>query len=69
MTPLSIIGARSFWALVIGMAVQFVPWLSDADVEPLADLAINLVSALAAVWAWYERRAPSRSLVIRGPLK
>lgn len=69
MTPLSIFAARSFWVLVIGIAAQFVPWITDADIEPMADLALDLVSAIAGVWAWYERRAPKRALKLRGPVK
>lgn len=69
MTPLSIFAARSFWALVLAAVVPFVPWITEADVDPLAGHLANVVSAALGFYALWQRRDPQRKLVVRGPVK
>jgi hypothetical protein len=68
LAPLPFWQARSFW-LALATAAQIVaPALGYEIRTPpgtLADVAVELLPLVTAGWAYLERRAPSRRLVLR----
>jgi hypothetical protein len=66
--------ARSFWLALIAVAAN-VAALADFDLfgffgvdgqEALADNIMQIVGAVAIIWAWFERKSPTRQLSLSG---
>lgn len=66
--------ARSFWITLVGAAAALAS-LFDIDIfaffgvegqEQLVDAIMQIVAAVAIVWAWFERKTPQRQLSLSG---
>lgn len=68
--PLSMWAARSTWVVLVAAAMQIAAFarfdllgfLGVEGSEPLVDGVMQIVAAVALVWTWLERRAPSYRL-------
>jgi hypothetical protein len=62
--------ARSFWLTLVAAAAQVAAlsgfdlfgFFGAADDQAFTDSIMQIVSAVAVVWAWLERRAPNFKL-------
>jgi hypothetical protein len=67
LAPLPFWQARSFW-LALATAAQIVApafgWRIETPPDTLASVAVELLPLVTAGWAYLERRAPSRRLVL-----
>jgi hypothetical protein len=66
--------ARSFWITLIGAALQIaallkfdlLAFVNVENSEALTDAVMQIVGAVALLWAWFERKAPNYQLSLTG---
>lgn len=70
--PLAFWQARSFWLTLVTILLGAFPQLGRdllellglSDASQLVDVIMNIVPLATGLWAWLERRAPNRRLVL-----
>lgn len=65
--------ARSFWltvaaalsSLIVMTGIDIFAFLGASDEQSFTDLVMPIVTLVSTVWAWLERRTPTRQLVLK----